>query len=169
MDKRDYVKLKIGWLYDKEDELLNVYDMQEEFFEKGEFAIGAIVVANEKLFKKGMLDLPAYIIYTFDEYYNDINHMDELENIADQMADLGGKRQEDRVLKEIAYAMETEIERIFGLKLPEDITNGREVFFSSIMINRQYLPGKKIDRRIYPLNILRGRRPDAMLIPHWYW
>lgn len=169
MDKRDYVKLKMKWLYDEEDELLNVYDMQEEFFENGEFAIGAIVVANEKLFKKGILDLPAYIIYSFDEYYNDVNHMEELEKIADQMANLGQKRQEDRSLKEIAYAMETEIERVYGVRLPNDITGDKDVFFSSVMINRQYLPGKKIDRRIYPFNILKGKRPDAMLIPHWYW
>ena len=49
------------------------------------------------------------------------------------------------------------------------MTGGREVFFSSIMVPRKYLPGKKIDRRVYPFNILRGKRPDAMLIPHWYW
>ena len=65
--------------------------------------------------------------------------------------------------------METEVERVFGVRLPDDMTGGREIFFSSIMVNRKYLPGKKIDRSIYPFNILRGKRPDAMLIPHWYW
>lgn len=168
MQDRDYLKVKRSW-YDDDEELLNLYDMQEEFFEKGEFAIGAIVAANNRLFKWGVLDLPAYIIYTFDKYYNDVDHMEELENIADQIADLGGKRQEDKNLKQIAYAMETEVERVFGVGLPDDMTGGREIFFSSIMVNRKYLPGKKIDRSIYPFNILRGKRPDAMLIPHWYW
>ena len=104
MQDRDYLKVKRSW-YDDDEELLNLYDMQEEFFEKGEFAIGAIVAANNRLFKWGVLDLPAYIIYTFDKYYNDVDHMEELENIADQIADLGGKRQEDKNLKQIAYAM----------------------------------------------------------------
>ena len=66
MQDRDYLKVKRSW-YDDDEELLNLYDMQEEFFEKGEFAIGAIVAANNRLFKWGVLDLPAYIIYTFDK------------------------------------------------------------------------------------------------------
>ncbi|MGN1032952.1 MAG: hypothetical protein ACI4PU_05780 [Intestinibacter sp.] len=168
MQDRDYVKLKKRW-YDEDDELLNLYDMQEEFFEKGEFAIGAIVMANTKLFKWGILDLPACIVYTFDEYYNDSEHMRELVSIADQMYNLAGKRHEDKVLKQIAYVIESEVERLFGIRLPDDITGGREVFFTTIMVNRKYLPGKKLDRSVYPFNILRGRRPDAMMIPHWYW
>ena len=49
------------------------------------------------------------------------------------------------------------------------MTNGRDVFFTSVMIPRKYLPKKKVDRAVYPFNILVGRRPDAMLVPHWYW
>ena len=49
------------------------------------------------------------------------------------------------------------------------MTNGRDVFFTTVMIPRKYLPKKKVDRAVYPFNILVGRRPDAMLVPHWYW
>ena len=95
--------------------------------------------------------------------------MKELDNIANQLADLRGRRQENNTLKQIVYILESEVERAFGIKLPYDMTNGRDVFFSTVMIPRKYLPKKKVDRAVYPFNILVGRRPDAMLVPHWYW
>lgn len=168
MQDRDYVKLKATF-YDEDDELLNLYNMQAEFFEHGQFGLGAIVMANTKLFKWGILDLPAYIVYSLDEYYNDAQHMQELVNIAGKIYDLKGRRQENETLRQIAYAIELETSREFGIKLPYDMTSGRDVFFTNIMINRKYLPKKKLDRKVYPFNILVGRRPDAMLIPHWYW
>lgn len=168
MQDRDYIKLKKMW-YDEEDELLNMYNIQAEFFEHGQHALGAIVAANEKLYKWGILDLPAFIVYSLDEYYNDVENMQELVNIAYQVGELSGRRQEDNNLKQIVYALETEVDRAFGIKLPYDMTNGRDVFFTSVMIPRKYLPKKKIDRAVYPFNILVGRRPDAMLVPHWYW
>ena len=168
MKDKDYIKLKKMW-YDEEDELLNMYNMQAEFFEHGKQALGAIVIANEKLYKWGILDLPACIVYSFDKYYNDAENMKELDNIANQLADLRGRRQENNTLKQIVYILESEVERAFGIKLPYDMTNGRDVFFTSVMIPRKYLPKKKVDRAVYPFNILVGRRPDAMLVPHWYW
>lgn len=168
MQDKDYIKLKKMW-YDEEDELLNMYNMQAEFFEHGKHALGAIVIANEKLYKWGILDLPACIVYSFDKYYNDAENMKELDNIANQLADLRGRRQENNTLKQIVYILESEVERAFGIKLPYDMTNGRDVFFTSVMIPRKYLPKKKLDRAVYPFNILVGRRPDAMLVPHWYW
>lgn len=168
MKDKDYIKLKKMW-YDEEDELLNMYNMQAEFFEHGKHALGAIVIANEKLYKWGILDLPACIVYSFDKYYNDAENMKELDNIANQLADLRGRRQENNTLKQIVYILESEVERAFGIKLPYDMTNGRDVFFTIVMIPRKYLPKKKVDRAVYPFNILVGRRPDAMLVPHWYW
>ena len=168
MQDKDYIKLKKMW-YDEEDELLNMYNMQAEFFEHGKHALGAIVIANEKLYKWGILDLPACIVYSFDKYYNDAENMKELDNIANQLADLRGRRQENNTLKQIVYILESEVERAFGIKLPYDMTNGRDVFFSTVMIPRKYLPKKKVDRAVYPFNILVGIRPDAMLVPHWYW
>lgn len=166
MNKKDYIKPnKI--FFDPEWELSKIYEMQEEFFEQGEFALGCIVAANNKLFKRGLLDSPGYIIYTFDEYYEE--NMEELEGFADEVYDLGGTKQENKSLKKIAYLLEEMMENDFGIRLPLEMTGGREVFFSSIMFNRKYLPGKKLIGRCYPLHILRGRKPDAMLIPHWYW
>ena len=149
MQDKDYIKLKKMW-YDEEDELLNMYNMQAEFFEHGKHALGAIVIANEKLYKWGILDLPACIVYSFDKYYNDAENMKELDNIANQLADLRGRRQENNTLKQIVYILESEVERAFGIKLPYDMTNGRDVFFSTVMIPRKYLPKKKV-------------------VPHWYW
>ena len=166
MSKKDYVKPnKI--FFDPDWELSKVYEMQEEFFEKGELALGCIVAVNNRLFKRGFLDLPGYIIYTFDGYYED--NLEEFEELADEVYDLSGTKQEDKSLKKIAYLLEDMMENDFGIRLPLEMTGGREVFFSSIMFNRKYLPGKKLTGSVYPLHILRGRKPDAMLIPHWYW
>lgn len=128
MQDKDYIKLKKMW-YDEEDELLNMYNMQAEFFEHGKHALGAIVIANEKLYKWGILDLPACIVYSFDKYYNDAENMKELDNIANQLADLRGRRQENNTLKQIVYILESEVERAFGIKLPYDMTNGRRCIF----------------------------------------
>ena len=167
MSKKDYVKCPKKFLYDETDDLLKVYEMQEEFFKKGQFALGCIVQANVKLFSRGILDLPAAIIYTFDEYYDD--KFEELEELSSKVFNLIHTKQENKILSEIDYNLEAETERLYGVRLPDEFTGGREVFFSAIMINRKYLPKKRLIGSVYPLNILRGRKPDAMLIPHWYW
>ena len=134
MNKKDYIKPnKI--FFDPEWELSKIYEMQEEFFEQGEFALGCIVAANNKLFKRGLLDLPGYIIYTFDEYYEE--NMEELERLADEVYDLGGTKQKNKLLKKRAYLLEEMMENDFGIRLPLEMTGGREVFFSSIMLNRK--------------------------------
>ena len=95
-------------------------------------------VYKRQLYKWGILDLPACIVYSFDKYYNDAENMKELDNIANQLADLRGRRQENNTLKQIVYILESEVERAFGIKLPYDMTNGRDVFFSTVMIPVSY-------------------------------
>lgn len=55
--------------------------------------------------------------------------MKELDNIANQLADLRGRRQENNTLKQIVYILESEVVRAFGIKLPYDMTNGRGCIF----------------------------------------
>ena len=46
----------------------------------------------------------------------------------------------------------------------------KEVYFTSIFVDRRHLPEKKlVPETVYPMIVLFDSRPDAMIMPYWYW
>lgn len=156
--------------YEEEpDALYPLFDpfLQQRFYKEGTVALGALVQANTLLFERGKDNCPANYIYTTDPFFAE--HPEELEKLANQLYDLKGEEGCRPSLQVLADLLEDEEERIFAYKLPRDFTNHREVFFTTVFVDRSHLPEKKISGSFLPLLILKNHQPDAVILPHWYW
>lgn len=178
LDEKNFIKCPF-WLspvYDENggfeeepDQLWPLCDpfKQRKFYTEGKVALGVLVQANEKLFQKGIFDLPANYIYTTDMYYYD--HPEELIDLAYALFDTKGGHGYLPSIQTLADILEDEIERVFAYKLPRNITEGRDVYFTSVLVCRKHLAEKKIVGKVTPLIVLENEQPDAMILPHWFW
>ncbi len=160
---------EIGGYIEEPDQLLLLYDslLQRRFYREGRVALGALVQANIHIFEKGKIDYPANYIYTMDQYY--WKEPERLASLAYALFDTKGNHGYQPRIQRLADLMEDELERVFCYRLPRDITEGRNVYFTTVVVQRNHLPYNKIIGNLYPLLVLEGNMPDAMILPHWYW
>ena len=158
-----------GQYAERPDELFALYDpfLQRRFYREGKIAFGALVQANVLLFKKGDDDCPANFIYSTDKYYWE--HQDEMILLADALFSTKGYVGFHPSIQRLADLITDEYSRVFCYKLPRDITEGREVYMTTVMVQRDHLPKKKIIGRKYPMLVLENNEPDAMILPYLYW
>lgn len=158
----DYVEEPDGFLP------LFDHELQRRFFTEGEMAAGAIVQANELLFSRGKDDCAAAFIYTAEPHF--IQHPGELISLAEAIFETKGDSGYMPSIQRLADLLADEYERIFRYRLPRDLMENREVYFTSIFVDRRHLPEKKlVPETVYPMIVLPDSRPDAMIMPYWYW
>ncbi len=158
-----------GTFTEEPDPLFYICDpfTQRRFYKEGKIAIGALVQANTLLFERGKDDCPAAYIYSLDPYY--MENQEELEALAYGLFDTKGEQGYRPSIQKLADLMADEEERIFAYKLPRDVTEGRNVYFTTVLVARDHLPKRKIIDNLIPMLVLEGEQPDAMILPHWYW
>lgn len=139
----------------------------KRFYQEGKVALGALVQANTLLFDKGKDNCPANYIYTTDTYFT--VHPKALESLADALYDIKGEQGYRPSLQKLADLLDDEYERIFAYKLPRDVTDNRDVYFTSIFVDRRHLPEKRLVGNLLPMLVLEDSKPDAVILPHWYW
>lgn len=151
------------------DELEKLIDpfRQRRFYKEGQVALGALVQANMLLFKRGRDSCPANYIYTKDPYF--LDHPQELAELASALFQIKGDTGYQPSLQRLADLLADEMERIFAYRLPRDVTEGKAVYFTTVLVERSHLPKKKLTGSLLPLLILMEEQPDAMILPWWYW
>lgn len=159
----------LGNYSEEPDELYALFDplFQKRILKEGKVAIGALVQANVDLFEKGKENLPAGYIYSEDPFF--LECPGELLGLADALFQTKGESGYHPSIQKLADLLADEYERIFGYKLPRDLLDGKEVYFTTVVVDRNHLPAKKIEGRLYPMLVLPGEEPDAILLPHWHW
>lgn len=162
---------KPQWLKNyKKDRLNEIYKEQEHFWSDGKIAIGCVVQANVRLFSLGLSDnSPANLVYTYDDYYYE--NAIELREIAEKLYNL---RECDDELDEdrnyIAHLLNAETKRDYHILVPKDMTDGREVFLTTAIVDRDHIPYHKLCNFFYPmLAVDNNNSPDAIILPKWYW
>ena len=158
-----------GQYVENPDELYMLYDAftQRRFYKEGKVAAGALVQANSLLFEKGDDSCPANYIYSTDPYY--MKYPGDLLGLARALFTTKGEQGDHPTIQRLADLLEDEEERIFAYKLPRNITEGRDVYFTTVMVDREHLPDKMITEPVSPMLVLENERPDAILLPYWYW
>lgn len=151
----------------KDTRFQSQYRDQEMLLSRGEVVFAHLIQANSLLFQPGDSDAPAAIVFSSDHYYDD--HVDELLIIGHAMFDLKGKTQDDPELKRFAKAITDEVSALFNVKLPEKLTNGRKVYYSTIIIHRKHLPVKYLKTRWFPVLIHPETTEACMILPSKYW
>ncbi|WP_310604285.1 hypothetical protein [Anaerosporobacter sp.] len=166
--KKHLLPRRPRWLKEDKSDLMNgVYEQLKDYFTHGEIAISCIVQANVLLFEKGRTDCPAGIIYSFDPYY--IDNPYELKSIASDIFSLKNTTGNKEEIQYFVDVITDEYVRVFRKKLPSSFTQGREVYFTCIMVQRKCIPYRRLTQSIYPALILEKDIADAILLPKWYW
>lgn len=172
LSKRNYMTCP-DWLKpgsdDENDELALLYEpvTQRRFFQEGKVAVGALVQANSLLFDKGDESCPANYIYSTDPFYFD--YPGNLLAIARALFDTKGEQGYHPAIQKLADLLDDEYERVYAYNIPAELTEGHTVYFTTIMVDREHLPYKKITEPVSPMLVLENEKPDAVLLPYWYW
>lgn len=178
MKREDYLKCprwmepeydEFGGYEETPDGLYALFDpfTQQAFYKEGRVAIGAMVQANELLFERGKDNCPAAYLYSCDSFY--MEHPEELRNLTWAIGKTKGEQGYMPSIQQIADILADEMERVFGYKLPRDVTEGRDVRLTTVFVERNHLPKKRLVNRMAPLLVLEDRQPDAIILPKWYW
>ncbi|MDY3555802.1 hypothetical protein R5W24_004948 [Gemmata sp. JC717] len=118
--------------------------------EQGDQTHGWLVQANSALFEDGHMDLPALVVISPDPDTNDDEEFmtDLAARIMDLKSETGrviGRTKAERAVSKL-MSDETYIEGRRD-RLPDEFTDGREVYLAHIFIYRDHLPLKRLEDR----------------------
>ncbi|MGL5676431.1 MAG: hypothetical protein ACRDDX_08450 [Cellulosilyticaceae bacterium] len=146
------------------------FDQREELIRDSKLVLGVLVMANTLLYEAdNNYDCPAVFLYSTDPYYEE--NIQVLEALADEiysyreLPDIEILRDLDK--KWVVDRLNKEEEPIFNEKLPYGLTEGREVYLTTMIVMREYIPGRVLQSRVYPLLIKEGIKM-GMLFPSSY-
>lgn len=149
-----------------DDRLVEVYRRLETLLLEGQVVWGALVQANQLLFKPGPNDHPAMTIYAADRSFD--GRLEDLRAIAHRLYRLKNTTPEDRDERRLAAAITNEMERGLGWAVPKSLTGGREVLSTTFMVFRGQLPGRVLQSGWFPL-LVHDDTPAVMIVPGVYW
>ncbi len=163
---------KPKWLDMYHDQLAFFYFREDKILTEGRVLPGALVIANDKLFKKNILFFlnkshPANFIYSEDKYYKE--NPEKLSSLAGCLAELYGKKARDEDEQVIVGMFQGGFNRPIRQRIPDSMTGGHTVYMTTIIVNRAHLPGGRISGTIYPILVIDDEQADAMILPKWYW
>ncbi len=126
----------------------------------GKIYFGALVQANNNLFKKTKTNpvLPGVVIYSTDAYYE--SNPTKLKEIADKLFS-------DKANNNLRFE-----NRFFtNTLLPQELTDGKEVYMTSIMIARKHLPEYKLSGQhtLLPVIAAPGKSTSVYIVDCKYW
>jgi transcription elongation factor Elf1 len=152
------------WMFDS---LLWIYCRQRIVYKSGQVVWGHIVQANDALFTKGRIDQPAQIVYSFDRYFD--TAVDELGGIAESVFDLKETRPRQPELRKLAAHVTNETGRTWKYPLPRQMTGGREVLLTTVMVPRKHLPDGYLAASFFPLLACETQTRMTLILSHHYW
>lgn len=145
----------------------DTYRHQRILYRNGRIAIGTIVQSNTLLFKAGKDDSPAAMVYSEDPYFEE--NPDMLKKIASYLYSIKGVKCEDEDLQIFSDILQDEFVSLFNFKVPEKITFGKSVYFTSFMVARNHLPNGYIDFEYFPVIIYPEKTEASIILPSKYW
>lgn len=150
------------------DSLYPLYQNQNLFWMYGNVMLGSLVQANTLLFRSdNNSNCPAVFLYTNDDYYYE--NPEELSELSKKLFSLKGLKNLSPEVQYFADLLFDEYSRKFAIPLPKELTNGHNVFLTTVVVHRNHIPYNRIVSRLYPLLVLENKTPDAIILPKWYW
>ncbi|MHC1682928.1 MAG: hypothetical protein AB6733_08270 [Clostridiaceae bacterium] len=166
---RDYNKLtRPSWMNASTDNRFEAtYRDQKILMKKGRIAIAYLVQANTLLFKEGHHDCPAAMVFSEDTYFEE--NPDKLGDIAHRIFEMKGISSEDEEIQKFSDILDDEVVTLFNAKVPEKITFGKKVYFTTFMVHRKHLPNGYIDFGSFPALICPEKTEASIILPSRYW
>ncbi|MCK9480118.1 MAG: hypothetical protein M0R40_11600 [Firmicutes bacterium] len=153
----------------KSHEIGNQYKMQNVFLTQGQVYYASLVQANVALFQPGLQNHGAEILFSTDNYF-DAQPL-RLREIARELFQYKNKDAKDipKHLADIISIISNEHKYIFNVKVPTEITDGREVFITTLIIHRHHLPKRKLVSGLFPIIALPDKVNACMVLPKRFW
>jgi hypothetical protein len=150
---RNRMKIPQWIIDDREEPLKVVYRDFKKLVGDGDIVFGYIIDASPEIYSEGENDLPATIIYSLDAEFYD---RDRLKNVGVKVRESG---QYKSYLKS----------RVFSKILPTGITEGKEVYITTIILCRKHLPMRILSRDILPVIVMPNETNASIVVPKYYW
>lgn len=151
-------------------ELIKLYD-DTTILTKGNIVYGCMVQAFYELFEDYLLGneiaLPADFIYSTDSYYDENPY--ELYYLAKKVYDYKNANILPAEIKEVSNYLTKSTNIEFNLKVPSTLTDGRDVFITSMMVQRNHIPLMKLQGKLYPILVNPSETITTTIVPKRYW
>lgn len=155
------------WVKDSNDELKVIYEDASLLYKEGDIVYAYLIQANSLLFKEGVNNHPACVLFSTDKYFDD--NLDKLEVLARHLYDYKGAEDVPENIRKFIDVITDEYIRLFNVKLPYEITKGRDVYYTTIMVHRNHIPGRYIKESYFPLLIAQNKTKASIILPKHYW
>ena len=155
------------WMTDDET-LSKIYEELSALVETGAIHYGYLVQANVILFHAfPPYNCPANIIFSTDNYYDE--NLYDLEVIASGLYGFKHTNDAPETVKRITDSITDEYTRLYNIKLPIDTYRNSDIFFTTIMVYRKHLPGRKLSSSLFPVITEPNNLQSTMILPKQYW
>ena len=172
-EHQTYCRLRPSWLMRLiflliRDKLRIILRDQSRLRDGGRVVWGCLVQANTKLFDPHNRQvLPANVIYSDDRYFD--NRVPALQATAHRLFELKGTVPADKELRRFARAITDELARTMRLPLPRSLSDNREAYFTTCLIQPSHLPAGYLADGVFPLLICPEETEAVMILPSEYW
>lgn len=134
---------------------------------EGTVVWGSVVQANVGIFQPGGNDLPATYIFSTEDYFK--NNPPHLLEISNRIFKLKETESGDTLIDETAERITDEYKDSCGYPIPYRLTEGHDVYMSSVFLFRSYLPERRLTSRILPLLVNIPYNGLALPLPLNFW
>lgn len=141
-----------------------IYQDAAELLQRGSVVWAYIVQANSDLYYPGPDDHPAHVLFGVDDQSN---NLDVLRRYAEQVFCLF--KAPSAPLPTFINMLKSVDNPVFNKKLPSSMTGSHKVCFTTTMIQRQYLPDRKVQASWYPMLIHPTQTDASIVLPSRYW
>lgn len=149
-----------------QDEINVIFRDQRFLYKEGEIVWGAIVQANGLLYRHGVSNCPATVIYSRHPDIDDDPGL--LREFAMRLGRLKTRETDDPDDDRYGAMLADEMQRAMRWRAPERHTDGLPVYSTTVMVCRRHIPDGILAGPYFPL--LRHRDTVATLIvPFWFW
>ena len=153
-----------GWC--RTDDLMVVYRDRRKLLEEGGVVLAVLVQANMYLFERGADDAPADVIYTTDREAE--QPVVRMLSVAQKLFSLKGTKPEDPDEARFARMVSYELGRDFRVTVPDGLSGGLDLTYTTIMVHRRHLPEGRLVAPYFPL-LIHPESRAAMILPARYW
>lgn len=166
-ERNFYFRIYRPFWCDKSDDLFDLFENKWNLIDYGNIVWGHVVQANMLLFEKGKANCPASIIFAPDPKINP--SFEQLSTAAQGLYRLKNTTPDDENLRKIADTLTDEMERTFGVAIPEEFCKGGQLYEASTFITRKHLPNKVLSKGFFPILVSHCKPFWCVPLPCRYW
>lgn len=160
-------KIRIPNFANEDDGLMVIKNEMDVLLMIGRFSIATLVQANSGLFSAGKCSMPANVLFSYDHHYYE--NIKDLEMIARRIYNYKNKHDVPEDIRVFSDIISDELIRAFNIKIPHALTGGRDVYFTTILVDPKHLPDYKLSGQVYPFLSAIGKTDASMILPCKYW